>query len=157
MECLDKKRLSSYLDQGLSVDERNKIEEHISRCNQCLDFLLVAYEAQKAPKKCPAALRQKVKVRLGLRATKKRSELKWLITMLFFFALSFLFKRYFLQLLMAAVILGFKWVMEGEGARRAIMIFKGIQKSEDQQKKFERRLPPGVSDVKGGDRYGEKQ
>ena len=157
MECLDEKRLSSYLDQALSVGERNKIEEHISRCNRCLDLLLVAYEAQKTPKRRLAALKQKVKTRLGLRTTKKRSELKWLVAALFLFALSFLFKRYFLQFLMAAVILGFKWVMEGEGARRAIMIFKGIQKTEDQQKKIERRSPPRVSDITGGDRYDEKQ
>ena len=145
MECLDEKRLSLYLDRALLVGERNKIEEHISRCNRCLDLLLVAYEAQKATKKCPSALRQKVKARLGLRATKKRSELKWLVAALFLFVLSFLVKKYFLQFLVAAVVLGFKWVMEGDAARRAIMIFKGIQKSEDQQKKLERKSPPRMS------------
>ncbi len=145
MGCLDEKKLSSYLDQALSTGERNEIEEHIAYCNNCLDLLLVAYEAQKSPKKCPAVLRQKIKARLGIRATKKRSELKWLVAALFLFALSFVFKKYFLQFLVAATVLGVKWVMEGEAARRAIMIFKGIQKTEGQQKKFERKSPPRMS------------
>ncbi len=152
MGCLDEKKLSSYLDQTLSIDERNEIEEHISCCNNCLDLLLVAYEAQKWHRRLFSRLLRFARndVIARSKATKqsqknKRSELKWLIAALFLFALSFLFKKYFLQFLVAATVLGFKWVMEGEAGRRAIMIFKGIQKPEDQQKKFERKSPPRMS------------
>ena len=49
---------------------------------------------------------------------------------------------------------GFKWVMEGEGAKKVVMIFRGMQKDE---KDFERKPPPGVSAKRGGGRYGEEQ
>ncbi len=44
--------------------------------------------------------------------------------------------------------------MEGESAKRVIMIFKGIQKKE---KKVERKAPPDVSNIAGGDRYGKPE
>ena len=44
--------------------------------------------------------------------------------------------------------------MEGDGAKRVIMIFKEIQEKE---KKFERKSPPDVSNIAGGDRYGKPE
>nr|MBU1327743.1 zf-HC2 domain-containing protein [Candidatus Omnitrophota bacterium] len=170
IKCLDEKTLSSYLDERLSEAERKKIEGHIADCNTCLDMLLVAYEAQKK-RFSTRPLRGLARTILGTtifferknrvnqaglveKNKKKRPELKWLFTGLFFFALSFIFRDYFLQFLAVSVILGFKWAMEGEAAKRVIMIFKGIQEKE---KKFERKLPPDVSNITGGDRYGEPE
>lgn len=127
MDCPNEKILSSYLDERLPEAERNKIEAHISECNRCLDFVLVAFEAQRKGRKYPALLKEKIRKRLGLKEKKKRPELKWLLWALVLFTFSFVFKRFFLQFLAGALILGFKWVMEGEGARRVVMIFKGIQ------------------------------
>ena len=154
IKCLDDRMLSSYLDEKLSDAERKKIEEHIADCDICLDMLLVAYESQGRNKKCPAILKDRIKNKLGLKQPKKKPELKWLFAGLFFFALSFIFRHYFLQFLAISVILGFKWVMEGESAKRVIMIFKGIQEKE---KKFERKSPPDVSNIAGGDRYGKPE
>jgi len=154
MKCLDEKELSSYLDERLSDVERKNIEEHIADCNICLGMLLVAYESRGSSKKCPAILKDKIKNRLGLRQPKKRPELKWFFAGLFFFILSFVFRHYFLQFLAISVILGFKWVMEGESAKRVIMIFKGIPEKE---KKVERKSPPDVSNIAGGDRYGKPE
>jgi len=174
IKCLDEKALSSYLDEKLSELERKKIEEHIADCNVCLDMLLVAYEARKKRFLTrPATTTMAGLARTILQTTifferknranqadsvekmkKKRHELKWLFAGLFFFALSFIFRHYFLQFLAISVVLGFKWVMEGEGAKRVIMIFKGIQEKE---KKFERKSPPDVSNIAGGDRYGKPE
>ncbi|MCX5687581.1 MAG: zf-HC2 domain-containing protein [Candidatus Omnitrophica bacterium] len=154
MKCLDEKALSSYLDERLSDVERKNIEEHIADCNICLGMLLVAYESQHCNKKCPSILKDKIKNRLGLKQPKKRPELKWFFAGLFFFVLSFVFRHYFLQFLAISVILGFKWVMEGESAKRVIMIFKGIQEKE---KKVERKSSPDVSNISGGDRYGKPE
>ena len=160
MKCLDEKTLSSYLDKKLSDTEREEIEEHVAGCNVCLDMLLVAYEAQRKkfsiwPLRGLTRTIFFERVRLGGRvekAKKKNPGLKWLLAALVFFGLSFVFRGYFLQFLAAAIILGFKWVMEGEGAKRVIMIFKEIQVKE---KKFERKSPPDVSNIVGGDKYGE--
>ncbi len=154
IRCLDEKTLSSYLDERLSEAERKKIEGHIADCNACLDMLLVAYESRGRSKKCPAILKNRIKNRIGLKQTKNRPGSKWLIAALFFFALSFIVRHYFLQFLAISVVLGFKWVMEGEGAKRVIMIFRGIQEKE---KKVERKSPPDVSNIAGGDRYGKPE
>ena len=152
--CLSEFTLSSYLDERLSGPEREKIEGHIADCNTCLDMLLAAYESRGRSKKCPAILKNRIKNRLGLKQTKNRPELKWFYLALFFFALSFIVRHYFLQFLAISVVLGFKWVMEGEGAKRVIMIFRGIQEKE---KKVERKSPPDVSNIAGGDRYGKPE
>lgn len=135
MGCLDEKELSSYLDEDLDEAGRMRIERHLAECRQCLDLLMVAYDAQR-----PSAsrLRRIARTILNIlrvsgrrgRVEKKKSGLKWLLAALCLFALSFILKRFFLQFLAAAVVLGFKWVMEGEGARKAIMIFKGIKNEE---------------------------
>lgn len=155
MKCPSELELSSYLDKRFSESERGKIEAHIAECGKCLDLLMVAYEAQRRSHKCPPVLKERIRMRLGLKKTKSRSELRWFFAALFMFALSFVFKRYFLQFLIAAAILGFKWAMEGEAARRTIMIFKGVHKEEKKFEKFERKSPPDVSDIAGGDRYGK--
>ena len=168
--CLDEKMLSSYLDERLTEAERKRIEGHIADCNICLDMLLVAYEAQRK-KFSTRPLRGLARTILAAtifferknrtnqtgsveKIKKKRPELKWFFASMFFFALSFVFKGYFLQLLAIAVVLGFKWVMEGDGVKRAVMIFRGIQEKE---KKFARKSPPDVSNIAGGDRYGKPE
>ncbi|MBU1061186.1 MAG: zf-HC2 domain-containing protein [Candidatus Omnitrophica bacterium] len=153
MDCLNEKVLSSYLDERLSEDERRRIDGHISKCNRCLDLLIVAYEAQAKSRKVSSLLKERVKKRLGVKQKKARPELKWLLGALFLFALSFIVKRFFMQFLVGAAILGFKWAMEGEGAKRAVMIFKGIEKKE---KNFERKSPPPVSDINEDTTYGTK-
>ena len=154
IRCLDEKTLSSYLDEKLSAAEREKIERHIADCNTCLDMLLTAYESAGRNKKCHAILNNRIKNRLGLKQAKKRPELKWLFLALVFFVLSFVVRYYFLQFLAVSIILGFKWVMEGEGAKRVIMIFRGIQEKE---KKVERKSPPDVSNISEDMNYEDRR
>ncbi|MDP2920854.1 MAG: zf-HC2 domain-containing protein [Candidatus Omnitrophota bacterium] len=165
IKCLDEKRLSSYLDEKISESERKVIEAHIADCDLCLDMLLVAYEARKKrfstrPLRGLARTiffeRKKRANQAGIveKTERKRPELKWFFMAITAFGLSFVFRGYFLQFLAMSVVLGFKWAMEGEGAKRVIMIFKGIQEKE---KKFERKSPPDVSNIAGGDRYGKPE
>jgi len=130
MRCPDEVVLSSYLDEGLSAVERGRIEQHVAGCARCLDLLVVAYESGRGARKCPRVLQNKIKARLGLRQRKAIPGLKWLFASIALLLLSFVFKKYFLQFLIVAAILGFKWVMEGEGARKVVMIFKGMREEE---------------------------
>lgn len=154
MNCPDAKQLSLYLDDKLSDSQRTSIEGHISGCDQCLDFIVLAHEAGSRSQKCPSFLKERIRIKLGLKRKRSGRELGWLFAALLLFTLSFVVKRYFAQFLVAAAIMGFKWVMEGEGARRAIMIFKGMGQ---QEKKNERKPPPPVSRVTGGDRYDKRE
>lgn len=131
--CPDEKVLSSYLDKRLSESEKACIEEHIAGCNNCLELLLTAYEADKKGFcSCPPKITQDLSRKLGFNTGRKRKhfEIFWFLSSVAFFLLSFVVKRYFLQFLGAGFILGFKWVMDGEGAKRIIMIFKGIKDEE---------------------------
>jgi len=166
MGCLSEERLSAYLDEAMSLSakELQGIEEHVAGCSRCLEFLLVAHEAARRgmggrADKCPALLKKKIKERLGLKGARRtsRPEAKWLFGAMVLFGLSFVFKRYFLQFLIGAAVLGFKWAMEGEGARRVVMIFKGMKGDEKKFSRGERKSPPPVSRITGGDRYGEDQ
>jgi len=152
MRCPNERELSSYLDSTLSGAERERIEAHVSNCGRCLDLLTLAHEAGSGSWECPEPLKEKIKKMLGIRGRKSRAELKWLFGTIIMLALSFVFKRYFLQFLTASLILGFKWGVSSEAARRTIMIFKGMQQA---QKKVERKSPSDVSNITGGDRYGE--
>ncbi|MFC1621000.1 zf-HC2 domain-containing protein [Candidatus Omnitrophota bacterium] len=152
MKCPSEKELSSYLDSAISNAERERIEAHVASCGRCLDLLTLAYEAGSGSRECPGLLKEKIGKMIGVKQRKSRSGLKWLFGTIIMLMLSFVFKKYFLQFLAASLILGFKWAMEGEAARRTIMIFKGIQQA---QKKIERKSPPDVSNITGGDRYGK--
>lgn len=132
-KCPDEKVLSSYLDKRLSESEKACIEEHIAGCNNCLELLLTAYEANKKGFcKCPPKMKQDLMRKFGFNKIRKNKypEQFWFLASLMFFLFSFVVKGYFLQFLGAGFILGFKWVMEGEGAKKIIMIFKGIKDEE---------------------------
>jgi hypothetical protein len=149
MDCPNEKVLSSYLDERISGEERRNIEKHISECRHCLELLLVAYEVGHISTRCPPLLKERIKKDLGIIPKKARSELKWVFGALVLFTLSFIFKRYFIQLLVASAVLGFKWAMEGEGAKRAIMIFRGMKSGDSRPSKNfgkgERKSRPPVS------------
>ena len=129
--CLDGKTLSAYLDKNLKKDERTEIEGHISKCDKCLDLLLVAYDSRGKFLSSHNSLKNNIKMKLGLQKNYKISGNIWFIYTLLFFLLSFVLKSFFIQFLAIAVILGFKWVMDGEAAKKIIMIFKNIERKDE--------------------------
>lgn len=143
--CPSEIELSKYLDCRLSEAERLALESHIANCKLCLDLLVVAHRAenQKAKKKDFFDLIKKIKGGLGIKIV-RGSAAKWLGLSILFFVLSFIFSRYFLQFLIGATILALKWVFEGEGAKKAILIFK-------KEKIFERKSAPPTSNIAGGE------
>lgn len=113
MSCLSERELSSYIDQKLSAPERGRIESHISGCKDCLDMLVVAYDAGRVKRKSPAP-------------KKAGAAFKWFAGFIILFSASFIFRKFFLQFLIAAAVFGFRWAMEGEGVKKTIMIFKNL-------------------------------
>jgi len=130
-QCLDGEALLDYLGHKLDGRKREVVEEHLSQCNFCLSQLNLAFEAKKSGigGKVPSRLINKAKAlfkndknanhRGGPRRMRKNL---FLAGAAIFFVISFLLPKYFMQCLVATLILGMRWVFESENGRTLIMV-----------------------------------
>ncbi len=131
--CPDDIVLADYVSGNIpSKKENEHIASHVARCDKC-------FEKTAA---CAAVIfsdsrnKENIKARTLNRARSipkrypkdgssqgplKRN--KYLIIAGIFFALSFIVKVYFMQFLIAALIFGFKWVMNTASTKALIMIY----------------------------------
>ncbi len=138
MKCPDIGELSLYLDdRGLELARKKQIESHIAECDRCMDMLLVAFRSTQKPISRRKDLITKIRKRLNF--PERKFKINWLMCSVVMFALSFVLKKYFIQFLFASLLLGFKWVMEGEGARKVVMIFKELGKEKETIRETEKR------------------
>ncbi|MFA6321346.1 MAG: zf-HC2 domain-containing protein [Candidatus Omnitrophota bacterium] len=100
--------LADYLDGTLSGEERISVESHISSCHECLDKMVSAYESVKSTKKRKVRTMGRINI--------------YLILAIISFALSFILPRYFIQLLVATLLLGTKWVADSKSTKMLVMI-----------------------------------
>lgn len=118
--CPDEATLSSYLDGTLKADSRASLEEHISLCEDCLVNIVSAYESV-------AAFKDKRKENF-------MKKINWyFIAMAISFVLSFIFPRYFLQLLVATIIFATKWIIDAKNARILVMIHEAWRKGGEKE------------------------
>lgn len=115
-ECPSDADLGLYAEGGLSGKRREELEAHIAACLYCQDMLVVANKAIGGR-------------RQGL--LRMPAGRKWLAGCLLCFALSFFIPRYFMQFLIAALILGIKWATEG--AKSIVMVYKELQRSRNRE------------------------
>ena len=101
--------LAGYLDLSLSSEDRQSIESHISRCDECLAKVVSAYESVKNTKKAGKANMIK---KLNI----------YLVLAIVTFTLSFVMPRYFLQFLSATLLLGTKWIVDAKTTKMLITI-----------------------------------
>jgi hypothetical protein len=108
--------LAGYLSNSLSANEIAHIEEHLSSCRECLERAVSAYDsvrdfnAHVTPKKRRSPVMKKISLPL--------------ILAIISFTLSFAIPRYFIQLLVATLILGIKWVVDSKSAKMLVMIYE---------------------------------
>ena len=126
--CPDETTLAAYSNGVLSKPEEEKIEGHVADCYFCLENLRTAYLGDKLYREgnLPDSDERIINKAKGIAKLKTNNKhLKrnlWLFGTVLAFALSFIFPRYFVQFLVAAPILGLKWVFESENARTLIMV-----------------------------------
>lgn len=126
-KCPDEATLSAYLNGALGEKEAQAIEGHIAGCHFCLENLRAAYLGDRLDREgnlsdSPQRLIDKAKGIAKLSTKDKRLKRNlWLFGTILAFIFSFIFPRYFVQFLVAALILGLKWVSESEGVRMLIM------------------------------------
>ncbi|MFH1519373.1 MAG: hypothetical protein ABIE75_02240 [Candidatus Omnitrophota bacterium] len=152
-QCLGQEVLLDYLGSKLGSQERKGVEEHLSRCNFCLSQLNLAFEAKKSNirnigGKVPSGLVNKAKALLKNgkntigkgRVSRMKKNLS-LAGAIMFFIISFLLPKYFMQCLVAAFVLGIRWVLESENGRILIMVFDSWRRhSRDENDEISNRL-----------------
>ena len=118
--CPDESLLSAYLDGSLAGDERGAVENHIASCDECLAKVVAAYESV-------AAFRKK-------RKGAPMRKINWYaVGGVASFALSFVFPRYFLQFLVATILLGAKWIIDAKNTRMLVMIYEAWRKGGEKE------------------------
>ena len=153
-DCLDEQTLLEYLKDKPMSPKRSLSEHHIAGCGFCLSNLsLLAESRQMARDKTLAPVPQKLidKTKSLLKIDKdqerknmqRRKTIKrrlFLAGTIISFALSFLIPRYFMQFLVAALILGMRWSFESESGRTLIMVIDSWRRhSRDKDDEISRR------------------
>ena len=153
-DCLDEQALLDYLEDKPTSPKRSLNEHHIAGCGFCLSNLsLLAESRQMARDKAfapvPQNLIDKTKSLLGMGKNQESMDMqrrkmikKWLFLTgtIISFALSFFIPRYFMQFLVAALILGIRWSFESEGGRTLIMVLDSWRRqSRDKDDEISRR------------------
>lgn len=109
-------QLAGYLSNSLSAKEMSSVEEHLASCRECLEKTLSAYDAVRDHN-------------AHAKPNKKRSPIMKnislpLVLAIISFTLSFVIPQYFIQLLVATLILGIKWVVDSKSAKMLVMIYE---------------------------------
>lgn len=121
--CPSEAELNDYLYNKLKWNKRTELERHLSGCGACLEKLLFAYDTVSEFYKIRNVRRKKPDFRKNL----------WLFVAIISFALSFLMPRYFIQFLVAAVLLGGKWIFDSQNARMLITIYEAWRKGGEKE------------------------
>lgn len=108
--------LADFLAGNLPKDKRAQIEKHLSSCDQCLDAIASAHEAVTAfDKKRPLKrLKENVMKKINI----------YLLLAVISFSFSFITPRFFIQLLVATLLLGMKWVADSKSTKMLVMIYE---------------------------------
>ena len=110
--------LADYLTHSLNRADKARVEEHISGCDECLNTAVSAYESVKSINKKGKAMK-KINV--------------YLVLAVISFALSFATPRFFLQFLVATLVLGTKWVVDSKATKMLIMIHEAWKKGGEKE------------------------
>lgn len=111
--------LAGYLSNTLTGESRNRVEDHIACCNDCLDNVVSAHESVKKFKKGKTGIMKRLNI--------------YLILAIISFILSFMFQNYFVQFLTATLLLGIKWIVDAKSTKMLIMIYEAWKKGGEKE------------------------
>lgn len=123
--CLSEAKLNDYLNNTLQGTEKKEVEEHLKDCSTCLDKLVFAYKTaiefnnpgQKGVKNMKSLWKKNL----------------WLIGSIIAFILSFIMPRYFIQALVASILMAIKWIFDSVNARILITIYDAWSKGDEKE------------------------
>ena len=111
--------LADYLGKVLAGKDRQRVEDHIACCNECLENVVSAFDSVKTFKKRKANIMKKINI--------------YLILSIIMFILSFVFPRFFLQFLTATLLLGIKWVADSKSTKMLVMIYEAWKRGGEKE------------------------
>ena len=115
--------LADLLSGCLPKAARTRLEKHISSCDECMDSVVAAYESVGILYKGDLSQKRK--------GTFVKKINIYLILTILSFSLSFIAPRYFIQLLVATLLLGMKWVVDSKTTKMLVMIQEAWKKDGD--------------------------
>lgn len=129
-ECLSELDIHRYLEKKSVAKERERIEEHLIGCYDCLQIMADASKAkgmfEKGEFKSPSGSSWTPRLEKELPPWKssatKRKTWGWLVAAVGSFLCSFLFHRYFIQFSVATLFFGVKWIVETRTTKVLIAI-----------------------------------
>ena len=139
--CPPAETLGSYVSGGLEPSELYGVGSHVKSCGLCSELiegalLYSAYGKQIKLQEVPIKLKNKAKSLHPAYKTKDRKKKDsfksniWIALSLASLGASFFFPDYFLQFLILAVILGFKWVFDRGSTHALIMVYNAWKKHD---------------------------
>lgn len=140
--CPDEARLEAFLGGKLKEAEARSIEEHVAGCPLCLENVRAGYLGERLynGKDLPGLNTEIIRKAKGLAnmdSKKKRIQANlWLAVTVAAFLLSFTVPKYFAQFLVAALILGLKWVSESESIRTLIVAMDARRRHENKEEEI---------------------
>jgi hypothetical protein len=120
--CLTERQINDYLNKTMKRAERRSTEDHLSSCDSCLNKVVFAYDTVREFKKLDQG---------GSKMNFKKHV--WLISALITFTLSFIVSRFFIQLLVATILLAAKWIFDSVNARILITIYEAWRKGGERE------------------------
>jgi len=118
-------QLADYLGHALSGDERARLENHVASCDECLEKIASAHESV-------GMFEKKSLLKKGVTNIMKKISI-YPILAIISFSLSFLMPQYFLQFLVATLLLGIKWVIDSRSTKMLIMIQEAWKKGGEKE------------------------
>lgn len=140
--CPDEATLAAFLSGKLKKTGMRPIEEHVAGCPICLENVRAGYLSERlySEKDLPEANTEIIRKAKGIAkmdSRKKRIQTGfWLAAAIAAFTLSFTVPKYFAQFLVAALILGFKWVSESESIRTLIVAMDAKRRHENKEEEI---------------------
>jgi len=122
--CPPEPTLNSYLTGTLENEERENIEKHIADCSKCLYKIAEAHEVLNE------GTFKKIK-EFMMKPLKKINY--WLVGCIIMFVLSFLIRRFFIQLLVGSTLLGLKWIVDNKNTKMLIMIYDAWKRGGEKE------------------------
>lgn len=141
-QCPSDEELAHYISCAISDEPvEESLLKHITECGSCFTKTTSTVSAltgfdKDMPDKYDSAAIRKAKSIPKIYPKARKGYLKrnrYLFIAVAFFILSFIFKGYFLQFLVAASVFGIKWVMDTGGSKALIMIYDAWQHKREEK------------------------